>query len=352
MTSDGNWTSNTYRKLTSKPPFNKVTFAIREGMALVDGDRFHLIYDGPALARHQMEARELGPALLALGNLITEANHKLNDDRADVKVFVDSEMKPGSFSVALEVWQQLSEHAGVLLGIGGIKTAKDILEWLDLLRPGGVVAASLGVFGYYKLRDGRKETSIKAITEFNGRDFVQINFSGDHNTYNIPSSVYHLATDPRVAKAIKGVTQPLTAPGIEDLKTSQNGVEQLRISREDVPAITKSCEAVIDDPHVLSKNTIVTHLIPCDPTFLSDAQKWGFWFGDQHVSVDISETSIARDAVNERSVSMDDIYNVDLEITERLTSGGKIRHDYKIVRVNGKTKGPKQLDLLGNSPQS
>ena len=111
MTVNENWAAFDYRRLIQKLAFNKVSFAIRERMALVDWDRFNLIYDGPALVRHQMEARELGPALLALGNLITEANHKLNDDRAFVKVFVDSEMKPGSFSVALEVWQHLSDHA-------------------------------------------------------------------------------------------------------------------------------------------------------------------------------------------------------------------------------------------------
>jgi hypothetical protein len=60
---------NFYRRLTAKPVFNKLPVEIWRGMTLVDGDRFNLIYDGPALARNQMEARELGPALPPLARL-------------------------------------------------------------------------------------------------------------------------------------------------------------------------------------------------------------------------------------------------------------------------------------------
>jgi hypothetical protein len=338
-------------KLTSCSLLHKVPNAIWQGMALADGDRFDLIYDGPALARHQMEARELGPALLALGNLITEANHRLNEDRAAVKVFVDSEMRPGSFSVAMEVWQRISDGGGAFLALGGVKTAKDILEWLDLLRPGGVVSASWGLLGYYRVRDGRKESSAQIITDVNGGNVVQISFSGDHNTYNLSPEVYKIANDPKVAKAIKGVLQPLSSTGIEDFRTKQNGVEQTRISKDEVPAITHTCDAVIEDPHVLSRNIIEAHLLPCDPTFLPNAQHWGFWYGDRHITVDISETSISRDAVDARTVSMDDIYNVDMEITERMTPGGQIRHDYKITRVRDKSKGPTQMDWLDEPPK-
>lgn len=48
--------------------------------------RFQLAYDGPSLRRGTMNVNELAPALLATADLLQEANHRLNGDKATVSV--------------------------------------------------------------------------------------------------------------------------------------------------------------------------------------------------------------------------------------------------------------------------
>ena len=63
-------------------------------------------YDGEALAGHTMNVRDLGPALMALGEIFVEANKILNGDRAGVEVHVTPKVEENCFDIGLEVLQQ------------------------------------------------------------------------------------------------------------------------------------------------------------------------------------------------------------------------------------------------------
>lgn len=43
------------------------------------GAKFQVRYSGPLLADHTMDVRDLAPAMLALGDLIREANNEINE---------------------------------------------------------------------------------------------------------------------------------------------------------------------------------------------------------------------------------------------------------------------------------
>ena len=81
----------------------------------VSAARFQLAYDGPVLRAGAMDVNELASSLLALGDLIRDANRALNADRAAVSVRVKSDFKRGSFEIALLLDQSLLEHAKNLL---------------------------------------------------------------------------------------------------------------------------------------------------------------------------------------------------------------------------------------------
>src|SRR4051812_5815472 len=78
------------------------------GMAEIE---FGITYDGPALADGRMPVRDLAPALLALGELFTEASVVAYPDREPVAVHVRA-TKEGSFVVQMvlqsaDAWDQV-----------------------------------------------------------------------------------------------------------------------------------------------------------------------------------------------------------------------------------------------------
>src|SRR3990167_1486827 len=109
---------------------------------------FEIAFDGEALQGHSMDVQQLAPALLALGDLIREANTQLNGDRSKVRVLVQSDFEHKCFNVSLDIIQTVLEHIKTLLQDDSIKSAKDLLEWLGLI----VGAPAASVLAYLQLR--------------------------------------------------------------------------------------------------------------------------------------------------------------------------------------------------------
>jgi hypothetical protein len=98
----------------------------------VSRHEFSVAYDGKARGPedHAIDVQALAPALLAFGKLIREANTEFNGKKSTAKVLVVSDFEHKCFNINFEVVLGLYEQAKTLLGIEGVKTAKEVLEWL------------------------------------------------------------------------------------------------------------------------------------------------------------------------------------------------------------------------------
>ncbi|MBR0821478.1 hypothetical protein [Bradyrhizobium liaoningense] len=65
-------------------------------------ERFHVAYVGDDENDHSMDLEALGPALLAFGQLLRAANAELNQNRATMKVLVDSKFEHKCFLINFE----------------------------------------------------------------------------------------------------------------------------------------------------------------------------------------------------------------------------------------------------------
>jgi hypothetical protein len=63
--------------------------------------------------------------------------------------------------------------------------------------------------------------------------------------------------------------------------------------------------------------------------------------GDLITGIDISETSIAQDALKRGGAGVNDTYKVQIEMTERETPSGGYRMDYKVKKVHEFIPGQK-----------
>lgn len=309
----------------------------------MNSETFELIYDGPNLARHQMDVRDLVPALKGLGEIIRSANSTVNGDRANIRVLINSEHRLACFAISVDVLQNVVATTKTLLADDGVKTTKELLEWLQLV---GLLGGG-GLFAYFKWKAGRETVSVQSATDVSGAGAVKVTVKGDNNNVMvIPSEVHRLSTDPAVAKAAKEIIKPLKSTGIDTMFARSGENEAVRIEKDDVSPIERSCDSTLNEDVILSRSEVVAHLRPYDAEFNPQAKTWGFWYGGNHITADITSTEIAIDAVQRRKVSMDDIYKVELEIIERRLPSGVHKVDFKILKLYERTPAPGQMDLF------
>lgn len=116
-------------------------------------------FDGPALDGKSMDVAHLAPALLALSDLLKEANQYANGDRAGIKVFVNADLEQKCFELVVELATTIWESAKLLIADDRVKTAKEIAEWI------GIIGATSGSgIGLFQLMKWLRNKTIKNVT--------------------------------------------------------------------------------------------------------------------------------------------------------------------------------------------
>jgi len=201
-------------------------------------------YDGPALANKSMDVAHLAPALLALSDLVKEANRYANGDRAAARIYVNADIEQKCFeldvSVALTIWEQ----AKLLLSDDNVRTAKEILEWIGIIGGGG-----LGLFGFIKWIRGKKVVSVVVLRVKDGDNLVEIRVEGEAAPKHVAQAVYELYANVSTRQKAIAVLAPLREDGYETLEFYEKDGVFVHFGKEDVPEQDGS-----DLPEVIPQN--------------------------------------------------------------------------------------------------
>ena len=110
-----------------------------------------------------------------------------------------------------------------------------------------------------------------------------------------------------------------------------------RIAGNDAQLILDIGPMLDPDDEITEENepTTSTFLIQVySPVFNPNSVKWKFDLGNGRIGyVDISETDIASNAVKRQGSSTLDTYRVEMEVTQGITRGKKMKTSYKVLRV-------------------
>lgn len=292
---------------------------------------FNVLYDGPALANSEMDVRELAPALLALGELLEEANAVINHGRAQLSVQVKATFKTGCFGIELDVVQSLLQAAQSLFAHESVATAKELLEWLGLI---GSTAG--GLLWLIKKVKGRKINQVVLLD--NGKVKIVL----DNEAIEAEEKILELYRQFRVRSALEGVLKPLESEGIDtfavtDLKQTKRFIEVTKQERGYFKTPEPEAEPLSDDEFDVNLQIVSISF--------QDGNKWRFSDGASVFYADMLDESFAAQvAASAASFTKGDILKVRLRRIQSL-SGEAFKTDYSVLKVLEHRKAAAQLRM-------
>lgn len=295
---------------------------------------FTIAYNGEdRLDDHTMDVELLAPALLGFGKLIREANAEFNGERAKANVRVVSDFEHKCFQINFETVLTYYEHLKTFLETSEVQSAKNVLEWIGLI---GGPPAGLAYLAYLRLRKGRKIESARQITDESGQGKVQVVFEGDGNHVEVHQHIYNLGENQRALRATREAMSPVGRDGFSRIEMREDDKTIEHISAPEAEAIIASCNVELppeDDQEAEESDTTTAWLSVYAPVYDEKAERWRFRLGTDHIYADITETTIAKDALKRGGAMADDSYQVRLEITHSEERGSKAKPSYKILEV-------------------
>ena len=300
--------------------------------------KLQLRFDGPALKSHTIDVTLLGPSLLAFGELCNEANHVLNGGETKIKVLLHADVKANCITIDLEVVQNLWQAATSLIQSQNVHDAKEILEWIGILKEAGkyVAGAGLiggGLIGFLRWKKNRKiiGTEIKQTDHGN---IVVLKIEGDNNNVTFSNTVsepvFNLSKSVKVVEAVKTLTIPVSETnGIDEATFIHKGKDELKIDKDCAAELQKAYA----DSEESAPQTFTAHIVVYSPVLDKKGKKWKFKFNDRVEPIDISETKIVEEAQKRGKVVWGDTYKVKLEMQEHKTRAGDFKIDYKVKEI-------------------
>jgi hypothetical protein len=283
-------------------------------------ERFHVVYDGPALTEHRMDVRDLAPALIAFADLFSAANKEINGNAAELRVQVNANFKAGSFGIDLLATQQLlSQIKDMFSGHGAtaITNAYTIMTMIGFT--GG------GLVGLLRLLKGRRPIKI----EQKQNAAIATICATETERIDIGPQVLKLYRSSEVRANLEKVMSPLQRVGITELDIVMNERVMLRIEDEEIGSFSASM--LCPDTEIVSDTTSRKLLLIESLTF-KDGNKWRVHDGTSTFHVVIEDKEFLATIDSGKQFGKGDVLVVDLRGVQTII-GAKLATDWTIVKV-------------------
>ncbi|MDN7609879.1 hypothetical protein QZM28_24585 [Burkholderia multivorans] len=297
-------------------------------MDMSNHERFHVVYDGPALDEHRMDVRDLAPALIAFADLFTAANKEINGDAAEVRVQVNASFKAGSFGIDLVAAQHLlAQIKDIFAGNGAtaICNAWTLLEMVGL--------AGGGLIGMLRKLGGRRPIKI----EQRG-DFATVWLS-QTESFEIERNVVRLYRNKIVRASLEKVFSPLEQDGITEFGVVIDDEVVLDVKDSEVGSFSSA-----DAEEEIVSDTTSRKMLEIESLTFKDGNKWRVHDGTSTFYASIEDKTFLDKIDGGERFGKGDVLIVDLRQVQSVV-GARLITESKIVKVLDH-RAPLQSDLL------
>lgn len=290
-----------------------------------------ITYDGPALTTHEMEVRQLAPALYAIGGLLDNANRVLNGPDSKVSVSVKGSFKTGSFGIDLVLLQ------------GWVRSVVDMFNTREAVAVATILAllglsgkdVSRGLIGVIKWLHGRTITQV-VKTDHNATIYV------DSESLEIELHVLQLLMDIETRQTLDEVIrEPLSREGVDKFASGTDSQIEVTVTRAESIwfAAPEATEQTISETESEERLQLVA-------VVFKDDNKWRFSDGATAFYAAILDNDfLNRVDKDEERFGKNDIFRVLLKRRHFLDASGVLRQDVSILQVIEHTPAARQIRL-------
>ena len=285
-------------------------------------ERLHIAYCGDSVDNGSMDVNMLAPALLSIGDLVSEANNVLNHDGSKVRVYVTSNFEKGSFEIGLEVVHTLAEQVSIFLNALETYSAHDIMEELGL----AATLSGVGMIQIIQWLHGRDITRVEKIGNNQVKVFV------DEEEKIITIGALNLFRSLKTRKHIEGVMSPLKQEGVEAFEV--RGLHHstgTRVGRSEARFFDAPKHAGGEPCVERSTERMYVHI---SNVSFEENLKWRFSDGDTKFYADVEDSEfLDRVKSGDLSFTYGDILLVDMEREQTVAGGEIVDTKKRIVKV-------------------
>lgn len=300
-----------------------------------DMTEFRLTYDGPALENHELDPRELAPALMAMSDLLEASARVLFGDDAKVKVSVKGSFKTGSFNVDFVAsFQWLQAVRDIFAGPNAAAAANAL-----------AILSALGVFGNGAisllkwLRNRTPDRTELIAAGPSGKPRVRVFVGDDH--YDVEKGALDLLRDVGVRKALDKTLAPLDKPGVDTFALGTGTTVNVIVRGDErsyfLAPENQGDRLLVDDVRTMAFSIVSLAFKEDDTWRLSD--------GSSTISATISDEQFLHGVdTNAESFAKGDSLLCTVRVRQWQTVNGT-RTDYEVVRVDEHLHAARHVDV-------
>ena len=319
-----------------------------------------IAYVGKKVEDGTMDARDLGPALLAIGKVCERAHEVINKDSKGISVLV-KKINAGSFEIDLSVTASLIEQTKNIFGVSDYNSANDIINILGLGKEsyirglseqlgkntanvitagsvasvvGGVAVGRWTLIKFLKFLKNRKPSNI-TIKE---KD-VEMTVGGQPTT--VSSNLWKLYDDKKTRNHLSDIVSPLEQEGMDalEIRDKKQKTTAEKITKEEIPYFMgDQKESVVEE----SKSKV---LLQVDTTHMTDPEKRRWIFSSIGKGSRVSFSASIMDKTYMDRIKRGKIlfkHGVRIRatlITRQITQGNKERNEYELHDIEHDPQG-------------
>jgi hypothetical protein len=308
-----------------------------QGSTMDDMTEFRVTYDGPALANHEMDPRELAPALLAVAELLESSAKVLFGENVKLKINVKGSFQTGSFNIDFVTGLQwLKSIRDLFAG----ENAAAVANGLAILTPLGFFGAK-GVAQLLVWLDRRKITRVEVLPEVDGMPRQARIYVGEAFC-EVEKEAVDLLRDVGVRKAFDKVLAPLDRAGVDTFAVGQGVGFNLVVVKEERAAF--DAPDVEEDLLIDDTRRMVFSIISL--AFKED-NKWRLSDGAATISATISDQSFLDDVNSSvETFAKGDVLVCTVRVKQWQTQQGA-RTDYEVIKVEEHRHAARQIRIEG-----